>query len=239
MRTIRVHLPLPLQVGATVAVPDDTAHHLCKVLRLGAGDVLHVFNAEDGEYQARLIDASTRSATVACESALAPMPESPLNITLVQALATGDRVDNAIQKVTELGVRAVTLFSAERSQGKLSGARQDKKLAHWQRIAVSATEQCGRCVVPAVEFVRGGLPAPRAPLALLLDPLAEGSLASLPKHQTIELAIGPEGGFSDQELQRAAAMGWTSVRCGPRVLRTETAGPAVIAALQSLRGDWT
>ena len=238
MRAIRVHLPLPLQAGAQVELPEDAAHHLCKVLRLRSGDILQVFNARDGEFQATVLDTHGKTASITCGKALDALPEPALQLTLVQALATGDRVDTAIQKATELGACTIKLFGAARSQGKLTGARQDKKLAHWQRVAVAASEQCGRCFVPPVEFMGDGLPAPTAELALLLDPLADGKLAALPAPETIERAIGPAGGFSEAELARAESQGWQAIRCGPRVLRTETAGPAVLAALQALYGDW-
>ena len=121
MRMTRLHLPQPLAVGAELVVPAESAHHICKVLRLGVGDALHVFNADDGEFAATLTAAEGKTATVHCDAELERIAEPPVHITLMQALATGDRVDTAIQKATELGVAAIVLFRAERSQGKLSG----------------------------------------------------------------------------------------------------------------------
>lgn len=238
MRAIRVFLPQSLSAGAEVQLAEDAAHHVCKVLRLRVGDGLQVFNATDGEFAATLIDTRGKAATLHCDTAITSAPEPTLNITLVQALATGDRIDTTIQKATELGVSAVMLFRAERSQGKLSGSRQASKLAHWQRVAVAATEQCGRCSVPGVALADSGLPSPGKATSLLLDPRAEQSLADLTLSGSLQIAVGPEGGFTDEELRQAKALGWQGVRCGPRVLRTETAGPAVLAAVQALHGDW-
>ncbi|MBR9812459.1 16S rRNA (uracil(1498)-N(3))-methyltransferase [bacterium] len=238
MRTIRVHVAQALAVGADVNLPEDTAHHVFTVLRLQLGDALNVFNADDGEFSATLVGAQGKTATVRCNAALARMPEPQLQVTLVQALATGDRVDSAIQKATELGVAAVTLFRGARSQGKLTGARAAKKLAHWQRVATAAAEQCGRCTVPVVRLTDKGLPPAGDILSLLLHPEADQTITTLPAVDQLQVAVGPEGGFSDEELHQAEAQGWQRLRCGPRVLRTETAGPAVLAALQALHGDW-
>lgn len=238
MRVTRVFLPQSLSAGTELQLADDAAHHVCKVLRLRVGDALRVFNPTDGEFAATLTDTRGKAATLRCDAALPRTPEPPVNITLVQALATGDRIDTAIQKATELGASAVTLFRAERSQGKLSGSRQASKLAHWQRVAVAAAEQCGRCSIPGVALAEHGLPSPGKATSLLLDPEAGQALADLNLSDSVQIAVGPEGGFTDEELHQAKALGWQGVRCGPRVLRTETAGPAVLAALQALRGDW-
>ena len=238
MRVIRVFLPQSLSDCAELQLDEEATHHICKVLRLGVGDGLQVFNATDGEFAATLIDTRGKAATLRCETAVASAPEPALNITLLQALATGDRIDTTIQKATELGVSAVMLFRAERSQGKLSGSRQASKLAHWQRVAIAAAEQCGRCSVPDVALADGGLPSPGQATGLLLDPRADQALADLNLPGDVQIAVGPEGGFTDEELRQAKALGWQGVRCGPRVLRTETAGPAVLAAIQALHGDW-
>lgn len=239
MRRTRVHVPLDLATGAEIDAPDDTAHHLRAVLRLKDGDAIRVFNGRGGEFDAVLATTGGKGLRIICGRHHAGLGQPPLHITLHQAVATGDRVDQAIQKATELGVAVVQVFHAARSQGRLEGKRLDKKLRHWRRIAVAAAEQSGRCDVPSVHFAADWPAAHRAGATrLLLIPGAETGIGDLQAADAVELAVGPEGGFTDDEVQAARSAGWVGLRCGPRVLRTETAGPAVIAALQAVHGDW-
>ena len=239
MRRNRVHLPVPLNTGETVSLPDEAAHHLATVLRLTDGDALVVFNGQGGEFDAVLRKTGSKQWAIVCGAHRPGVADSPLNIHLIQAMATGDRVEQALQKATELGVTRISVLQSARSQGRLSGRRLDKKQAHWQRVVVAAAEQSGRCSVPTVSVQADWLPAAERPRQrLLLLPDADQALHAVRPDRPIELAVGPEGGFSDAEIEQARAVGWTPVRCGPRVLRTETAGPAVMAALQALHGDW-
>ena len=167
--------------------------------------------------------------------------ESPLAITLVQALQAGDKMDFTIQKAVELGVRDIVPVESRRSVLKLAGERAAKRVAHWQGVAASACEQCGRNQVPVVaplEKLENWLARPAtAPLRLMLAPDAEDTLLSIPPAKEVQLLIGAEGGLDPQEMIAARQSGFRAVRMGPRVLRTETAGLAALAVLQALWGD--
>ena len=168
--------------------------------------------------------------------------ESPLAITLVQALQAGDKMDFTIQKAVELGVRDIVPVESRRSVLKLAGERAAKRVAHWQGVAASACEQCGRNQVPVVaplEKLENWLARPAtAPLRLMLAPDAEDTLLSIPPAKEVQLLIGAEGGLDPQEMIAARQSGFRAVRMGPRVLRTETAGLAALAVLQALWGDF-
>lgn len=238
----RFFCPGPLQAGADIALPREVAHHAERVLRLAVGDEVVLFDGGGAEFAARLI-ALGPQARAAITTRREPARESPLLLTLVQALASGDKMDWVIQKAVELGVAAVIPVAAERSVLKLSGERADKRLAHWRQVVVAACEQCGRNRMPEVAEV---LPLGRylaahrhGVLRLVLDPLGGQRLADLARPAgPVHLLIGPEGGWSDAELAATRAAACSPVRLGPRVLRTESAGLAVIAALQTLWGDF-
>jgi len=167
-------------------------------------------------------------------------------VTLVQALQSGDKMDLTIQKAVELGAAAIVPVASRRSVLKLEGARAAKRLAHWQGVAVAACEQCGRNRVPPVAEIESlerwlAQPAPANVLRLMLAPGADATLAALPRPTAdtrIELLIGAEGGLAPEELEKATQAGFVGVRLGPRILRTETAGLAALAALQCLWGDF-
>lgn len=244
MRLTRVHVDAPLSPGATIALPDAAAGHLLRVLRMGVGDACVLFNGDGRDYHARITAAGKRDATVEVGAVHEPDNESPLRIVLLQALARGEKMDWIVQKATELGVAGIVPVHSERGEVKLDGERADKRVAHWRSVAVSACEQSGRARVPQI--------AAAAPLAravgalateackLTLDPDADASAATLridPAHEVV-IAIGPEGGWSPGDLALLRGAGFTGLRLGPRVLRTETAGIAAIAALQARFGDF-
>lgn len=240
MRVSRFFVDLPLTAGAELELPDAVAHHLVRVLRAPAGTTLRVFNGTGEEFQAVLTAVSKRTAQIRCDVAVDPVPESPIDITLCQAISKGERMDYAIQKATELGVTRIRLLHTQRVDVRLGGDRLEKKMQHWQRVAVSAAEQCGRSTVPTVDTPLAWPIEPPAPgIGLILDPLATHGLSESMQAEQYSIAIGPEGGFNDEELAAAQSRGWHGVRLGPRVLRTETAGPAIIAALQSRWGDFS
>ncbi|MCZ4306591.1 16S rRNA (uracil(1498)-N(3))-methyltransferase [Zoogloeaceae bacterium G21618-S1] len=238
--THRFFCPGPLSAGASVVLPDDAAHHATRVLRLRADTAIEVFDGEGRAHPAVL--ASTTSPVTAVLGAALPLAPLPrCRITLVQALAGGDKMDWVVQKAVELGVDMIQPVAAKRSVLRLEGARAEKRLAHWQKVAVSACEQCGQNrlpqVMPVLPLERwlmaasgGWVLAPAAPQALRLRPV--------PEDGQITLLVGPEGGWDDAELAAMATRGVEAVSLGPRVLRTETAGLAAIAAIQALWGDY-
>ena len=238
----RVFIPGPIAVGTPLALPDDKRHHLATVLRKRVGDALVVFNGDGFEYTATLSRVDRKQAEAAIHAQEAPRRESPVAITLIQAIARGDRMDFALAKAVELGVTAIRPVFTERGKVKLEGDRLAKKQAHWQAVVESAAEQSGRLVCPPLH------PATHLAqtldedthtdgLRLMLAPTATTGLTALAKNTRTTLLIGPESGLSEAEISSAEAAGWQPITLGPRVLRTETAGMAALAALQSLWGD--
>lgn len=237
----RVFVDTPLSVGATLALPDAKRHHLATVLRLSAGDELVLFNGDGAEYDATLTIADRKQAIAAIGARHAPPRESPLDVTLVQAVARGDRMDFALAKAVELGVARIQPVFAARGQVRLDGARLAKKQAHWQRVVEAAAEQSGRLMRPAladaIDLADLMETPPRVERLLMLAPQATTGLAGQPRARRIALLVGPESGLSEAEIERAAGAGWQALALGPRVLRTETAGMAALAALQTAWGD--
>ena len=241
MRLTRCHVGLPLRVGDEVALPEDVAAHLLRVLRLQAGAACVLFNGDGHDYDARIVAIGKRDARAEVLSARRIDNESPLRIVLLQGIARGDKMDWILQKATELGIARILPVESERSEVKLDAQRTAKRLAHWGEVVVSACEQSGRATVP--DIARPQALAQAAALregrGFILDPFADTSLASL---RDVELcactiAIGPEGGWSPRDRSVLADAGFSGMRLGPRILRTETAGMAAIVALQARFGD--
>jgi 16S rRNA (uracil1498-N3)-methyltransferase len=243
-RTARFFADADLLAGATALLPEDAAHHAVHVLRLREGEEVILFNGRGGEYAGRIaaIDRLRVSVEVLAHRALER--ESPLAVTLVQGVSAREKMDFTVQKATELGVAAVQPVIAARSVGRVAGERAGQKRAHWQRVAIAACEQSGRNRVPLVleplplaEFCR----APAAPgTRLLLAPQASLGMreAAARLEGSVALAAGPEAGFTADEEAMLAEAGFVPVRLGPRVLRTETAALAALAALNALAGDF-
>lgn len=246
MRVIRSYIDQILRVGDTVVLPEQATAHLTRVLRLRAGDACVLFNGDGNDYAARLRDVGKHGAEVEILSMRIVDNESPLRITLLQGIARGEKMDLILQKATELGVHAFVPVHSERSEVKLDGERAAKRLAHWRGVVASACEQSGRARLPevttplALQAATQALPA-QAVTRLLLDPDATQSIHTLASASgalnDIVLAVGPEGGWSPRDRECLQATGFHGVRLGPRVLRTETAGLAAIAALQARYGD--
>ncbi|MEI7431296.1 MAG: 16S rRNA (uracil(1498)-N(3))-methyltransferase [Betaproteobacteria bacterium] len=243
----RFYCPVSLTVGQTVELPENAARHAGKVLRLRAGDELVLFDGAGGEYASRIAAVERHRVTAEVLEWNARECEAPLAITLVQALQAGEKMDITIQKAVELGVSSIVPVSTQRSVVRLEGERAMRRLEHWQGVVVSACEQCGRNRLPEVKLLSGlknwlELPASDGALRLMLVPGGQQTLkdfsAPLPG-QRIELLIGAEGGLAPEEISLAAAAGFVAIRLGPRILRTETAGLAAIAAIQCLWGDFT
>jgi len=245
MRLTRSFVDMPLAVGMRVVLPEDAAAHLVRVLRLSEGDACALFNGDGRDYGARLLSANKRGVEAEVVDAREIGNESPLRIVLLQGIARGEKMDLILQKATELGVSAIVPVVAERTEVKLDAQRSEKRVAHWRNVVVSACEQSGRARIPqlATPATLAAAAAGRsiAPDAskLILDPNGEHTSDSLapPGSGGVAIAIGPEGGWSPRDRDTLRAAGFVGLRLGPRVLRTETAGLAAIAALQSRFGD--
>ncbi len=242
MNSPRFYCREALSPGAHVELPEPVARHAVRVLRLPPGAPVVLFDGRGGEYPAR-IERIERDRVYAELAAWQEIErESPLAVTLVQALQAGDKMDFTIQKAVELGVRGIVPVESRRSVLRLSGERAAKRVAHWQGVVASACEQCGRNQVPLVaplEKLENWLARPAGGvLRLMLAPDAGQTLADIEPAGAVQLLIGAEGGLDPQEMIAAQQAGFQAVRLGPRVLRTETAGLAVLAALQALWGDF-
>jgi 16S rRNA (uracil1498-N3)-methyltransferase len=231
-----------LAPGARVELPEASAHHAIKVLRLAAGDAAKVFDGQGGEYTG-VISVAGRKVEVKLGGFDSVERESPFAAELFQGISAGDKMEFTVQKAVELGVAAIHPVLAERSVVKLAGERADKRVMHWQQIAIAACEQCGRNRVPgiaAIESLTQSLAACMADkdtksVRLLLSPRAERPLRDLPRPAgKVQLLIGPEGGFSEGEELAARAAGFVAVSLGRRVLRTETAALGALAAMSAL-----
>ena len=241
MRTARFYTVQPLSVGLEVTLENAPSHHLLKVLRARPGDPVVVFNGDGNEYQATLEGTEDRAARLRITGGSSPHRESALHISLGQGISRGERMDFVIQKAVELGVNEITPLWTRRSQVQLSGPRLEKRLAHWQGVVISACEQSGRLQLPqlaAATALDAWLARPSSGLRLVLDPTADRVLHDIEPRNPIEVLLGPEGGFEQEEVQRALGAGYQPVRIGPRILRTETATLATLAALQTLWGDF-
>ncbi|MCY7354682.1 MAG: 16S rRNA (uracil(1498)-N(3))-methyltransferase [Lysobacter sp.] len=243
MRLTRAYVELALAAGNCIALPEDVAAHLVRVLRLAPGDPCTLFNGDGRDYEARIVSANKREVLAEVVSAHDVDNESPLRITLLQGIARGEKMDLIVQKATELGVTAILPVISERSEVKLDAERAQKRYAHWRSVAISACEQSGRARVPQLSAPQPlqttVVQVATDAVKLTLDPNGEHSVANLELHVAsgIVIALGPEGGWSPRDREVLQAGGFTGLRLGPRVLRTETAGLAAIAALQSRFGD--
>jgi 16S rRNA (uracil1498-N3)-methyltransferase len=243
MRLTRCHVDLALSAGAEATLPESAAAHLVRVLRLREGDECVLFNGDGNDYRARIASAGKREVVVQVLSIDAVDNESPLRITLVQGIARGEKMDLILQKATELGIAGFVPVLAERTEVKLDAERTGKRMAHWRSVIVSACEQSGRARIPelAQPVALGQVATKLADNAvrLTLDPVGDSTLATLvmPAARPVAIAIGPEGGWSPRDRETLRAAGFSGLRLGPRILRTETAGLAAVAALQSRFGD--
>lgn len=244
MSAPRFYCPPPLPSGATFELPPEAAHHAARVLRLRAGDAVQIFDGLGNALDAKIYDIKGKHVQLHELQTCMDDTESPLRIVLAQAMSSSEKMDWVVQKATELGATEIQPVQTQRSVARLAGPRAEKRAAHWHGVAVAASEQCGRNVLPQVnapldlaiwlEQTRGK-PGSR----FVLQP--EGSTAlhkqPVPQH-SVTLLIGPEGGFSEDEVKMIHLAGFVPIRMGKRVLRTETAAMAGIAALQTLWGDF-
>jgi 16S rRNA (uracil1498-N3)-methyltransferase len=231
----------PELAGRTIELDADAAHHATRVLRLAVGDAMTLFDGSGGEYDATLVRVDKRGATVRVERFVAVERESPLDLTLAQAIAASDAMDSAVRKATELGVAAIQPLITARSAPLPDGERGEKRVAHWRHVAAAAAEQSGRNRIPHIAVPRAFADwlAAWPGTGIILLPGASQPLAAVaPPAAALTLAIGPEGGFDAREGAAATARGFTAVRLGPRVMRVDTAVAAAIAVAQATWGDW-
>lgn len=243
MRSIRIHVDQPLTLAATLSLPAQAAEHVARVLRMNTGDALTVFNGDGYDYATMIVSVGKRDVVVRIDGREEVANESPLQLTLAQGVARGEKMDLIVQKATELGVACIVPLFTERSEVKLDPARAEKRLQHWRAVAASACEQSGRVRLPEV--------MPAQPLQTWLEGLANDGaqrLALLPEgtQRAREvrfsesgglLVVGPEGGLGERDVAALREAGFQGLQLGPRILRTETAGLAALAALQALHGD--
>lgn len=240
MRVSRLYLPQTLEEGAVLQLDEESAHYLRTVLRLKKGADLIVFNGDGREYSARVLTIGRDGVQVEIGTGRSRDVESPLTIHIGLGISRGERMDLAIQKAVELGVSRITPLFTEHCVVRLDEARRGSRRQHWQKVARSACEQCGRNRVPEIaepielrDWVVGS-----EGLRLFFDPQAMAGLKDLPQPEgTISILSGPEGGFAEKERILARKTGFIPVRLGPRILRTETAVLAALSAIQAIWGD--
>lgn len=237
----RFYVDEPLRAGGVLTLSEDAAHHAIRVLRLRDGDDITLFNGRGGEFAARIASIQRLRIAVDLLQHRAIEREPPLRLTLVQGVSSGERMDFTVRKAVELGVTEIHPVLAAASVARPKGERAAARHEHWQRIAIAACEQCGRNRIPKVLplVALSDYRAESAGLRLLLSPLSEASLSKIAlEGEAFTVAAGPEAGFSAAEEAALVDGGFLPVRLGPRVLRTETAALAALAALNALRGDF-
>lgn len=242
----RIYFPGEIPPHGACVLPVEQAHHVTRVLRLAAGEALTLFDGRGVEYAAVVARIAKSGVTLNVGEQRRVDRESPLQVMLAQAISSGERMDYTVQKAVELGIARIQPLASECSVVRLDSVRARKRVAHWQAVAVAACEQCGRNRVPHVapvttlrDWLGQDFPPPASELRVLLAPQAAVSVRELPQPSGwVTLLCGPEGGLTPEEQHDAQRAGFKPVRLGPRVLRTETAAVAALAALQALWGDF-
>ncbi len=241
MRIPRIYHPEPLHVDTEIALCNDAASHVGRVLRMGAGQALQLFDGSNQVFNATIMSADKKRVCVQVLDATTDDRESPLNLHLGQVMSRGEKMEFTIQKSIELGVNTITPLFSERCGVKLDEERLGKKLQQWRKIAIAACEQCGRNRLPEIRpamTLEAWCTEPEEGLKLNLHPRASHSINTLPPQvASLRLLIGPEGGLSADEIAMTARHGFTDILLGPRVLRTETTALTAITALQVRFGD--
>jgi len=242
VRAPRFHVAAPLRAGTTCVLPEETAHHAVHVLRVRSGDEITLFDGRGGEYAARVVAVERLRVAADVLEHRAVERESPLRVVLVQGVSAGERMDSTIRKAVELGVAEIRPVLAAASVARPKGERAAARHAHWQKVAVAACEQCGRNRIPQVHPLTAAIDYREAGgnLKILLAPRSELAFSEACRgiDVAITLAAGPEAGFNAAEEAAFLDCGFVPARLGPRVLRTETAALAALAALNALRGDF-
>ncbi|WP_428944090.1 16S rRNA (uracil(1498)-N(3))-methyltransferase [Pantoea sp. FN060301] len=241
MRIPRIFHPETLTQGSEISLCDDAANHVGRVLRMAPGQALELFDGSNLTFTATIVQADKKSVRVSVGESREESRESPLHLHLGQVMSRGEKMEFTIQKAVELGVNTITPLFSERCGVKLDAERLAKKIQQWQKIVISACEQCGRNAVPEVRApmtLEAWCAEPEAGLKLNLHPRASQSINTLPLPiSRVRLLIGPEGGLSADEIGMTARYGFTDILLGPRVLRTETTALTAMTALQVRFGD--
>jgi len=241
MRVSRLYTSLPLAQGSQIQLDDDSAHYVRTVLRLKKEDSLILFNGQGGEFFCKLGEVTRKTVLINIDQWHERSVESKLKVTLGLAISRGDKMDWSVQKAVELGVNQITPLLTERCVVQFKGETKPQRWLHWQKIIQHASEQSGRTELPVfneIHYLHDWVKQ-QAGLKVFLDPYAEVSLAQLmPESSDVTLLTGPEGGFAQSERELAKMAGFTPVRLGARILRTETASIAALSAVQMLWGDF-
>jgi 16S rRNA (uracil1498-N3)-methyltransferase len=241
MRIPRIYQSAQLSSGLQLILTPQATNHVARVLRLPIGAMVTVFNGAGGEYLAKIKTITKKEVIVELEKFIPLAVESSLSIHLGQGISKGEKMDWVIQKATELGVHEITPLLSKRCDVKLTQDRWDKRLQHWQAVAISACEQCGRDKIPVInspKTIQGWIIQSFPGIKIIFHPYESEKLNGFPQHiQQANLLIGPEGGFDESEVEFAKQNGFKSMALGPRILRTETAAMVGIAIFQSYFGD--
>ncbi len=234
----RLYIDEEITVGSSMGLASDQGHYLRTVMRLGPGNPVIIFNGFGGEYQASIEMINKQETSVYIESFVDITREMPVRVHIVQAACRSEKIDVVLQKATELGAVSFSIVRSERSSLKLDGTKLDRRIERWQKIVIEACEQSERTIIPKVQWINKLSDTPNLGLAFTLHPDTDTSWPEQRQHMLstpdITFAIGPEGGWSNRDIETLAARGFQAVRFGPRVMRTETAAPALLAAVQSL-----
>lgn len=237
--TCRLYIEGSLTSDTSTKLPADQEHYLRSVMRLTTGDPVILFNGSGGEYHAVVQSLSKGNTTLAIESFSEVNREMACRIHILQAACRSEKIDAILQKGTELGAASFHIMRSERSSLKLDGVKLSKRMLRWQKIIIEAAEQSQRTIVPTISWHETLSSTPAHGLCYTLHPATETSWghekANMLAANEITLAIGPEGGWSDRDMETLKAAGFTNLTFGPRVMRTETAAPAMLAAIQSLQ----
>ena len=238
---IRLYHPSALNLEQNIVLDKKPSHHLIRVLRAKRGVEVTLFNGDSHEYLAEILKENTKHCQLKIKEKTKIENESPLKITLLQGISRGDRMDSCIQKSVELGVHTIIPVICQKTGTTLKGDRAEKRLNHWQQIIISACEQSGRCVIPEIKAATNfssAIQNPHSGHKIVLAPNAKNTIKNIPAPENnLCILIGPEGGFTEEEIQLAINNDFISISLGSRILRTETAGPASIAIAQALWGD--
>lgn len=237
----RLFLDRELQVGQAVSLPEDQAHYLRQVMRLQASDEITLFNGRGGEFNCRIEQLTKTHSSCQVIEFSDVSREMSCQVGIVQAACRSEKIETVLQKGTELGAARFDIVASERSTLHLDGNKLEKRLQRWRKIIAEAAEQSGRTAMPSLAWHSSFDSLPTSGLCLTLHP--EGAMewhAMQPEigaAEEVQLAIGPEGGWSPRDMERLAELGFQGMRFGPRILRTETAGPALLAAIQAMLDD--